>query len=104
MEFNDLAKIILVVSVSFSLVGISIQIMRLLGTLNETVKLTQEIVKSVNKISAKISEDYLVISDHILSLTGAISKIGTNVIDPLVGLFSFLSKFTDKNKKEKSKE
>lgn len=99
MEINDIAKIILVVSLSFSLVGISIQIMRLMGTFNDSLKDLQEILRSFGKISGKLSEDYDQFSAHILTLTGAISKIGTDVIAPIVGLFSFLDRFNSKGKK-----
>jgi len=99
MEINDIAKIILVVSLSFSLVGISIQIMRLMGTFNDSLKDMQEILRSFGKISQKLSEDYDQFSAHLLTLTGAISKIGTDVIAPIVGLFSFLDRFNSKGKK-----
>lgn len=93
MEINDLAKIILVVSVSFSVVGISIQIMRLLGTANDTIKLSHEIIRNLTRVTTKISEDYISVSDHILTLTKSVSRVGTNVIDPVVGMFSFLDRF-----------
>jgi len=93
MEINDLAKILLVISLSFSMVGISIQIMRLLGTANDTVKLSHEIIRNVTRITTKLSDDYLALSDHILTLTQSVSRIGTNVIDPIVGLFGFLDRF-----------
>jgi hypothetical protein len=99
MEINDISKIILVVSLSFSLVGISIQIMRLMGTFNDSLKDLQEILRSFGKISQKLSEDYDQISAHILTLTGAISKIGTDVIAPAIGLFGFLDRFKSKTKK-----
>lgn len=99
MEINDIAKIILVVSVSFSLVGISIQIMRLMGTFNESLKDLQEILRSFGKISKKISEDYDQFSSHLLTLSSSISKIGTDVITPAVGLFSFLGKLRTNKKK-----
>lgn len=98
MEINDLVKIILVVSLSFSIVGIAIQIMRLLGTVNETLRLSQDIIRSVNKISSKISDDYSTLSEHLLTLTEAISRIGTDVIVPVVGLFGFLDRFKSPNK------
>lgn len=99
MEINDISKIILVISISFSLVGISIQIMRLMGTFNDSLKDLQEILRSFGKISKKISEDYDQFSAHILTLTGAISRIGTDVIAPMIGLFSFLDRFKSKDKK-----
>jgi len=93
MEINDLTKLVLIASLSFSIVGISIQIMRLLGSLNETIKMSHEIIRSFGKISSKISEDYETFSKHLLTLSGAISHIGTDVIVPFVGLFSFLDRF-----------
>ncbi len=98
MELNDIAKIILVVSVSFSIVGISIQIMRLLGTANDTIKLSHDIIRNLNRITNKLSDDYISVSDHILTLTKSVSRIGTHVIDPVVGLFGFLDRLKSNDK------
>lgn len=79
------------------MVGISVQIMRLLGTANDTIKLSHEIIRNMTRITTKVSEDYLTMSDHILTLTQSLSRIGTHVINPVVGLFSFLDRFRGKN-------
>lgn len=97
MDINDFVKFLLVVSLSFSMVGISVQIMRLLGTTNDTIKLSHEIIRNMTRITTKVSEDYLTMSDHILTFTQSISRVGTHVINPIVGLFGFLDRFKGKS-------
>ena len=55
MDINDFAKLVLVLSLSFSLVGIAVQIMRLLGTTNETLKLSHDILKNMTKLGEKFT-------------------------------------------------
>ncbi|HRN85820.1 MAG TPA: hypothetical protein PKU78_00455 [Candidatus Dojkabacteria bacterium] len=98
MDINDFAKLVLVLSLSFSLVGIAIQIMRLLGTTNETLKLSHDILKSLTKLGEKVTEDYSKFSTHLLTLSESVSRIGTDVIVPVVGLFSFLDRFKSSKK------
>lgn len=93
MTVNEIAIIILVISVSICIVGISIQLMRLLGTSNDILKKTEPIVDSVAKLTDQVTDDYSVLSRHILTLTESLSTIGSKVVTPLVGLFGFLDKY-----------
>lgn len=98
MDINDFAKLVLVLSLSFSLVGIAVQIMRLLGTTNETLKLSHDILKNMTKLGEKFTEDYSKFSSNLLTLSESISRIGTDVIVPVVGMFSFLDRFKSSKK------
>mgnify|MGYP000965611424 FL=1 len=98
MDINDFAKLVLVLSLSFSLVGIAIQIMRLLGTANETLKLSHDVLKNVTKLGEKLTDDYSKFSTHILTLSESVSRIGTDVIVPVIGLFGFLDRFKSSKK------
>jgi hypothetical protein len=98
MDINDFAKLVLVLSLSFSLVGIAVQIMRLLGTTNETLKLSHDILKNMTKLGEKFTEDYSKFSGHLLTLSESVSRVGTDVIVPVVGLFSFLDRFKSSKK------
>ena len=96
MTINEFYILILVLSVSVSLVGISIQIMRLISTTTETFKKSQPLVDNFVSLSDKITQDYSELSTHILTLTSSLSKIGTEVIAPIIGIFKFLQKYTKK--------
>lgn len=98
MDINDFAKLVLVLSLSFSLVGIAVQIMRLLGTTNETLKLSHDILKNMTKLGEKFTDDYSKFSSNLLTLSESISRIGTDVIVPVVGMFSFLDRFKSSKK------
>lgn len=97
MEMNELSIFILIIAISFSVVGVSVQIMRILGTSNDAIKLSLESIRNLNRITTKITEDYSKASSNILALTEAISRIGTNIIDPVVGVFGFLNRFKRNN-------
>lgn len=97
MTINELSILILVISVSVSLVGISIQIMRLISTTTDTFKKSQPLVENVVSLSDKITKDYEEVSKHVLTLTSALSRIGTDVIAPIAGIFKFLQKYTKNN-------
>lgn len=93
MSTNEIAVLVLVISVSFSIVGISVQLMRLMGTSNDTLKKVEPVVDNFARLSTKMTDDYSELSTHILTLTSSLSLIGSKVIVPLVGVFSFLDKY-----------
>ena len=74
--------------------------MRLLGTVNDTLRLSQEVIRNFNKITSNITDDYKVLSKHILTLTSSIARVGTDVINPIIGLFGFLDRFRSNTKNE----
>lgn len=96
LTVDDLVKIILVLSVSFSLVGLAIQIMRLLSSLNETVKESNVIISLSSRLLEKVSLDYDYIIEQLKLILESVSGFTRGVFQPLTKLFSFLKKFTDR--------
>lgn len=91
MSIDDLAKLLLAISLSFSIFGISLQIIRLLGTLNEGLRGLEPIIDLVKKLAEKIVEDYTLISNNIVELSSSLKKVSEpiNIITSVVkGIFS----------------
>ena len=62
---DDFVKVVLVLSVAFALVGISIQIIRMMGGFVETVKLANDVMKDVTTIVDKFTGDYDYIAEQV---------------------------------------
>jgi ABC-type transporter Mla subunit MlaD len=103
---DDFVKIILTLSVCFSLVGISIQVIKMLGQLIETVKETNLVVRDGRDLLEKFVEDYDYFAGLLKSILESINGFTKGVFVPLTNLFGFLSKIDDlpflKKRKEKS--
>ncbi|MEI7579598.1 MAG: hypothetical protein WCJ58_06245 [bacterium] len=93
MNIDDFVKIILAVSLSFAIVGIAFQVMRLISKVTDNMKELSFSIHNLNKFTERFIEDYDHISNNIKSFSTSISSIGKNIIDPLVSLFGFLQKF-----------
>jgi hypothetical protein len=93
MTVDEIAKLIFVLALSFAIAGIAWKLMGLIGELTFNLKEVRTIVRSAGEISRKLTADYDHISEQVKKLTAAIGKVGTNVIEPIVGLFSFLERF-----------
>lgn len=83
MTVDEFVKLLLAVSASIAVVGISIQIMRLLGTLNSTLQDFRFITHQIAEIIDKLSEDYEKIRTNITQMTSPLKSLNNNVIAPL---------------------
>jgi len=90
---DDVVKLILVFSVAFTLVGISVQIIRIMNELIQSAKEGNAILKNVSSIVDKFTDDYDYISDQVKMIIGGASRLTSNVFSPLGSVFSFLKKF-----------
>jgi hypothetical protein len=111
LTIDDIIKLILTLSVAFSLVGISIQLMRILGGLVDTVKESNFIVHTASDLFEKITGDYDYIIEQIKSILESITGFTRGVFIPLTNIFSFLKGFggsgrfkSKKSKKEEEEE
>jgi hypothetical protein len=93
LTVDDIIKFILTFSVCFSLVGISVQFMRMLGNLTDTVKEMNFIVKDGRSLLEKFLEDYDYIIEQIKSILEAVSSFTQAFFLPLSNIFGFLKKF-----------
>lgn len=98
MNINDLAKLILFVGLTVSCVGISIQIMRLLGAITDNVKDFRSTVKNIGKLTEGLIENQKLISKGIESFVevggrvkGMVDLISTKIVKPITLIFGFLT-------------
>jgi len=104
---DDFVKIVLVLSIAFTLVGITIQIIRMLGGFVETVKLSNSILKNMTVIVEKFTSDYDFLSEKIKFIVETVSKFVSGVLGPITKVASFVGSFTkdkDKHNKKASKD
>jgi hypothetical protein len=97
MTIDEIIKIILAISVSFSIIGISIQIIRLLGTTNDSLKDLRPTIKNFNDLSEKVISDYDIISNAIHSSSKVVGGLYTNIIKPLADLMGLVTKYRNKD-------
>lgn len=89
MTVDEIAKLLLAFSLSFSIFGISLQIVRLLGTVNAGLRAIQPIFSLLEKLVAKITDDYSKISDIINEVLKSIKSFN----EPLAIIASMLKRF-----------
>jgi hypothetical protein len=90
---DDFVKIALTLSICFALVGIAVQIMRMMGSMNETIKESNLIIKLGHDFLEKFSEDYDYIIDQVKNILDGVSGISEAILGPLANIFGFLKKF-----------
>lgn len=90
MTVDDFLKIVIVVGVTFSIVGISWQIMRLVSKLADTVQDTRRVVQNVGEVSDLAVEDYR-------SVRGIIKSVG-NIGATFDGVTKLMNRFSGKSK------
>jgi uncharacterized protein YoxC len=104
MSIDDIVKLILVISIAFTLVGVSVQIIRLLGEFVFTIKEANSMLKSVASLVEKFTGDYDYIIEQVKMILDTVSGFINSVFKPLIKIFGFMGKFTDKTKGNKSKD
>jgi len=97
---DDFVKIVLVLAVAFSIIGISIQVIRMLGGFVETVKIANTMMKSASTLVEKFTDDYDYLMDQIKFILNTISKFVNGVLGPIVKFAGFAKSFGDKKKKK----
>ena len=87
---DDFVKLLLTFSVCFSIVGISWQLIKMLGNLTETVKESNFIVKDGRELLEKFVEDYDYFADLFKSILESVNGFTKAVFVPLTNIFGFL--------------
>ena len=101
---DDFVKVVLVLSICFALVGISVQIIRMMGGFIDTVKLANAIMKNVTTIVDKFTGDYDYISDQVKFIIETVSKFVNGVLGPVTKIFGFMKSFSGRMPGGKSKK
>lgn len=96
MEIDAIVKLILALSVGFSLVGISFQIARFIGSLTDTVHDARKVVQNAGVLTDMGLEDYKQIRRLVTGLTQVFAGLG--------GLMSFMRSWQGDKGKDKSAE
>ena len=87
---DDFVKILLAVSVCFSLVGISWQVIKMLTQLTETVKESNLVIRDGRDLLEKFVEDYDYFAGLIKSILESINGFTRGVFVPITNIFGFL--------------
>lgn len=82
MSVDEFTKLILIFAIVFAIVGISWQLMRLIGKLADSVEDMRPTIKNVGKMSDQMVEDYKRISNLINSGVGFVTKLKENISGP----------------------
>lgn len=116
MDVDIVIKIIVAVGLTGSVVGISIQLMRLLSAVTENVKDFRRVTNNLGKITDQLIEEQKMLDEAISAFSkagkaasGAVEMVSDEVVKPLVDLLSFVkdikgyasvlkSKFSKRNK------
>jgi uncharacterized protein YoxC len=98
MDISDLSKLILAVAASISIVGISIQLMKLLGAVTRNVDDLRKTVKNVGMLTEGFVEDQKLVKAGLEKLVKASGKIeefieviSEKIIKPIEVISTFLT-------------
>lgn len=86
MSVDDFVKLSLALAISLSIFGISIQIMRLLGTLNGTLSDFRSVTHQIAELLRKIVADYEDIVKAVKGITKPLQAINKHFLMPLTEL------------------
>lgn len=83
MNVDDLVKLALAFAVTFSIVGISFQIMRVIGKMADTIQDLRRAAQNISSASDMVLEDYGKIRKLLDKLFSIIDAIQENIAVPL---------------------
>lgn len=90
MSVDEFVKLILGVALAISILGIAIQLMRLLGQMVGAVGDAREGVKSVSRMARMASDDYAHISHLLNKGLRTIRKIKQDFYEPIAKLIDLI--------------
>ncbi len=102
MDYYEIAKIVLVLSASFAILGMSIQFVRLLQEAILIVKSTRKGVGELNEFVVEIKDDYLNAKNSILSVGSGFKGFSKSLsgLSLVMGAVGYLIKMFAKDKSE----
>ncbi len=100
----DIAKVILVLSISFAILGIAIQIIRLFGQLILGLKDLRVATSHVTNLVQGVEEDYKAIREKAISSLDSLQKLlsVTDILYMLKKVFGFFSRSKNKSSRKSS--
>ena len=100
MNVDDIVKLMLALAISVSLVGISYQIMRLIGKLADSIQDLRRAVQNVSSASDMILEDYGEIRKLLRVFMDVVGNFEENILSPIRLVTKLIQRFTPGNNKE----
>lgn len=100
LTVDDLVKFVLIFSVSFAIVGISVQLIKLIGKLVDVLEDTRHTLRNVNDLSSYALEDYVEARSAVRQALSGLTLLSSLFSNP-ANLFSKAkSTFTKMKEKE----
>lgn len=100
MTVDDVAKLLIVSALSLSIVGLTYQTMRLIGSLADSIKDLRKVLQVAGDLSERLALDYDFISSRVKNTVDSVSGFASNILDPLSTIFGFMKGFKKKKKEE----
>jgi hypothetical protein len=95
MSVDEVVRLLLGLTISISVLGISIQIMRLLGTFNSILQDLRYIVYQIGEFLGKVKDDYGVIMGKLGSVLKPLDSIKGSLLMPIARLAAILGGFVE---------
>ena len=89
VSIDDFVKIVLVVSVAFAIVGLSLQLMRMISKLTEALEDSRKALKNFNNLSALALEDYVDARSAVKNVASEVIRVKGLISNP-AGIFTEL--------------
>ena len=104
MTVDEIVKLMIFSGITFCMIGISFQIMRILGKFADMLGDLRSTVQNIGHITTQFVEDYKAISEAIKAISGGLTNINSGIIQPLAKLSKLTSKIPGFGKKKDEDE
>lgn len=98
MTVDEIVKLMIFGSLSISVLGISVQLMRILGGFADMLGDLRATVKNLGTLSTQLVEDYKLIGSALRGIAGGLSSFNDKVIQPLTRVGNMFGGFWGKDK------
>jgi hypothetical protein len=96
MSVDEIVKLMLAVAVSFAIIGIAWQLMRVIGKLADSIQDLRRTFQNVSKVSDMAVEDYETIRGGIKNVLGIFTNFNEGFLLPLKAIWNLFSRFKGK--------
>jgi hypothetical protein len=94
MNVDDIVKLMVFGSISLSILGLSFQTMRIFGKVADIIGDMRMTIQNFGLLSSQLVEDYELVSKALRSFSDGISKINSNVINPISKVTRIIKPFS----------
>jgi len=98
MDISDITKLILVLGLTFAIVGIAYQLMRLISAVTDNLRDLRMTVKNIGVITDELIEDQKLLKEGVKSFVNVGKKfeemaqmVEQKIVAPITELFSFVA-------------